>query len=809
MSADTESTRPGTRQGPRASPSQQPPSLTLSASRTPPERQPLLQRSSAAPTCAWCFLCLTGHQILFFLFVLFLMYLAGTGQIKAWCDSFLLMLNADVVCLGIFAFSTLFAGIVLAMVSIEKLCTQGCCGVTCYLLWLWITATLSWHLLLRMCVLHRLETTCLVSSMCPKIEDHKGHTIPDISGFTNGLLLAWSWLPTGLLLCVAGMLWRPWYCLAYVMPLAIIGKGPVLEMGWWQWREFLIGTVFWLCILLVSLASRSRSFANADVADRRFLLVVGVGLTFLFTALAFYSTTDPFIGFWLFLLRPWVELAHGAIQHKPPKLNVEEWLAAVLMLWGIVRLVYIAASVRLEQWSAQKRMEETLQEALAHPFRAELEQGFGLSQAENQGLVQTLDNMLNGAGTALVGGEGSGSLSEKQKALITARQQSLLLQAGGTAVLPGSLRLRIRREKLLEDTWLALFNRPVSELLAPRISILFEGESGFDVGGLTRDWFDSVGRALTEHVDDIKGSSLLTMAPDQTLIPRPVDCGEPSSLQAGSPQTAQEKFRPFMSLGRFMALAVFHQHPLPLSFSLILCKHLLRVPVGMEDVKQLDPEFYQGRVAQVLREGGPAALAAALGEPLTFVSAPTELRPYAEELKPGGEREVVTEETKTEYVQLLCEAHLCAGIRREIQCLLQGFWDVLPLEVMQHCEVGPRELSVLISGVAELDPDDWRQHSDASNSEVITWFWEIVREINPEQRCMLLHFATGSSRLPPGGFVELKPSFTVSVSDTGSTEHLPQAHTCVNQIVLPRYAEKPQLKSKLLQALSTEDFGLV
>jgi len=169
----------------------------------------------------------------------------------------------------------------------------------------------------------------------------------------------------------------------------------------------------------------------------------------------------------------------------------------------------------------------------------------------------------------------------------------------------------------------------------------------------------------------------------------------------------------------------------------------------------------------------------------------------------------VTEETKTEYVQLLCEAHLCGGIRREIQCLLQGFWDVLPLEVMQQCEVSPRELSVLISGVAELDPDEWRRHSDSGSSDVLTWFWEIAHELDPEQRCMLLHFATGSSRLPPGGFVDLKPAFTVSVSDTGSVEHLPHAHTCVNQIVLPRYTERAQLKSKLLQALSTEDFGLV
>mmetsp|Transcript_107097 Transcript_107097/g.298274 ORF Transcript_107097/g.298274 Transcript_107097/m.298274 type:complete len:684 (-) Transcript_107097:106-2157(-) len=681
----------------------------------------------------------------------------------------------------------------------------GCCGGTCYLLSLWLTSSLCWYSLLWMCTLHRLATTCLLDTVCPKVEDRHGKELPDLSSFI-GVVLSWSWSPTGLGICMLGMLWRPWHFAAYVLPMAVLGKGPVLEMAWWQWREALVGTVFWLCTLLVVLASRSRSFANADEADRRFLLVVGAGISFVCTSLAFYATTDPLVGFWLFLLRPWLHVVLGIVRMRPPHLKVEESLAILLMLWGFMRVLYIAASVRLEQWNARLHMEETLQEALAHPFRAELEQGFGLAQqAEGSGgsLARTLSGMLHGAAPTTE--SASSTLSEKQKALIAARQQSLLFQAGSHAVLPGQLRLRIRRETLLEDTWAALFGRPVSQLLAPRISILFDGESGSDFGGLTRDWFDSVGRALAERADDVRGSSLLAMAPDQTLIPRPVALGEDGSVQAEQ----QEKFRAFMSLGRFMALAVFHEHPLPLSFSLILCKHLLRVPVGMEDVRQLDPEFYQGRVAQVLREGGLAEVAAAVGEPLTFVSAPTEFRPFAEELKPGGENEVVSEETKTEYVQLLCESHLCGGIRREIQCLLKGFWDVLPLEVMQQCEVGPRELSVMISGVAALDPEDWRQHSDGGTTEVHSWFWDIVSELDPEQRCMLLHFATGSSRLPPGGFTDLKPAFTVSVSDGGSPDHLPHAHTCVNQIVLPRYAERARLKAKLLQALSTEDFGLV
>jgi hypothetical protein len=507
--------------------------------------------------------------------------------------------------------------------------------------------------------------------------------------------------------------------------------------------------------------------------------------------MAFWLTAAPVMYFWSFLAHPWIALGKAIGDGKGPVLGCEEWLALCLMFWGLGRMLFIMASARFEQWSARARMEEALHEALEHPFRAELEQGFAgtAPSAASDPIPEPADPEAN-----------KGKIGEMHEALIKARKQTLLDQFSSSAVLPSSMRLRVHRDKLLEDSLATLLEKPVSELLAPRVNVLFEGEPGFDVGGLTRDWFDSVGRALADGANDAKGSSLLVVAPDQTLIPRPnVDAGEKSEPEL------QGRFRHFMSLGRFMALAVFHEHPLPLSFALVLCKYLLRVPVGMEDVKQLDPAFHSGRVEQVLRPGGPERMSVVLGEPLTFVSSATDLRA----LRPGGETQVVTEDNKTEYVQLLCEDYLCGGIRREIQCLLHGFWDVLPLEVLQRCSLGPRELSLMLSGFASLDPDEWRKHSTAGESKVHNWFWDVVRELDSEQRCLLLHFTTGSSRLPPGGFAQLKPIFTVLVCDSGSSQHLPHAHTCANQITLPRYENCEQLRAKLLLALSTRDFGLV
>jgi len=755
----------------------------------------------SAPLCARCLLFLSGSQLLGLLVQLFFIHLLLEGSMQAWIKSLGTVLTADVLCVGLFNISA-FIFTTSLVLFMQEFKVDDFWAILRRLLWLLFPATLAWHAMVRICAFHGLRALCLAPEVCPR---NKG--APDLSGLLQGFVLLWTWVPTGFLLVVAGAMWRPWYFLTCGVPLALFRKGPFVAWdAWWQWREALVGSVCWLCVGLVALAARSRAFAIASEGDRRFMLAVGAAISLFCTSLVFYLTTEPIVSFWLFLLRPWVVLGRAAVRSEAPGLSVEEWVACVVMLWAWGRGLYIATSARLEQWNARKRMEETLRLALAHPFRAELEQGFGR-------LRRSVSGDLGDGGDAAVARAAwvdkeeplAGSLSSKRKALINDRRQWLLNKSAGAASLPGHLSLTVRRERLLEETWSVLFDRLVSELLAPRISVTFEGEKGFDAGGLTRDWFDSVGRALAEHANEMRGTGLLTTAPDQTLLPRPVgqDHGD-------VPTEEQEKYRELLSLGRFMALAVFHEHPLPLSFSLILCKHLLCVPVGMDDVRQLDPEFYRGRVEQVLKDGGLDETVAALGEPLTFVSAPTELRQAPEDLKPGGASIAVTESNKTEYVQLLCEDHLCGGIRREIQCLLQGFWDVLPLEAMRRCQVGPRELSVLISGVADLDPDEWRQHSNnRGGSQVHDWFWEFVRELNLEERCMLLHFATGSSRLPPGGFAELQPSFTVAVSDSGSSSHLPHAHTCVNQIVLPRYISQEQMRKKLLQAISTEEFDFV
>jgi len=648
-----------------------------------------------------------------------------------------------------------------------------------------------------------LPLMCMLRVFC-KFKEKGGSSVPHIP-----LLHSLAWFPLGFFVTVAEMLWRPWYFFAYMLPMSVMGRMHLETVPWWQLREIIVGTVFWCGVIMVVYFANSQQVLRRDPADRRFLLLVTLAFALFCTLMVYYLTVPPLVAFWKFLAQIFVLLFQGAFSLTRPALSVEECLAAVALGWYIARSLYIGTRGRLEQWSARQRMEETLRDALAHPYRAELEQGFGLihghghGHAEHSsalGLAATLRSFSRNSQDRTKG------LAEKQKKLNHTRKKLLLRSAGGRAVLPSQLHLTVNRDRILEDTVAALFDRPVSELLAPKVTVKFEGEQGLDAGGLTREWFDAVGRALSDGAADPKGDSLLTLAPDQTLIPRRIGC------ESGDvPLEQQERFRALLALGRIMALAVFHEQPLPISFSPILCKHLLRVPVGMGDVRQLDPEFYNLRVARVLKPHGVDEITVALGEPLTFLSAASETCLEPQELKPGGAQVAVTDENKTEYVQLLCEAYLCGGIRREIQCLLQGFWEVLPPEVLEPSELRPRELSMLLSGVMILDATEWRKSSSVPEVEtqVHRWFWEVVQEFDMEQRSKLLHFVTGSSRLPFGGFADLRPPFSVWVTHSGTPEHLPHAHTCTNQIVLHQYRSREELKAKLLPALLIEEFGFI
>lgn len=107
-----------------------------------------------------------------------------------------------------------------------------------------------------------------------------------------------------------------------------------------------------------------------------------------------------------------------------------------------------------------------------------------------------------------------------------------------------------------------------------------------------------------------------------------------------------------------------------------------------------------------------------------------------------------------------------------------------------------QELELLISGLPDIDVDDWKGHTEYHNysasSAQIQWFWRAVRSFDKEERAKLLQFVTGTSKVPLNGFAQLEgmngfSRFNIH-RDYGNKDRLPSSHTCFNResILCPR-----------------------
>lgn len=118
---------------------------------------------------------------------------------------------------------------------------------------------------------------------------------------------------------------------------------------------------------------------------------------------------------------------------------------------------------------------------------------------------------------------------------------------------------------------------------------------------------------------------------------------------------------------------------------------------------------------------------------------------------------------------------------------ISGFHDIVPAELISI--FNEQELELLISGLPDIDVDDWKNnteyHNYSASSPQIQWLWRAVRSFDKEERAKLLQFVTGTSKVPLNGFKELEgmngfSRFNIH-RDYGNKDRLPSSHTCFNR----------------------------
>lgn len=119
------------------------------------------------------------------------------------------------------------------------------------------------------------------------------------------------------------------------------------------------------------------------------------------------------------------------------------------------------------------------------------------------------------------------------------------------------------------------------------------------------------------------------------------------------------------------------------------------------------------------------------------------------DLIPNGRNIAVTDENKQDYIRLLAHHRMTSAIRAQIDSFLDGFFDLVPVELISI--FSPTELELLICGLPDIDVDDLRVNTDyqqfRENDESIEWFWNVLRSFSREEKALFLQFVTGTSKV--------------------------------------------------------------
>jgi E3 ubiquitin-protein ligase NEDD4 len=152
------------------------------------------------------------------------------------------------------------------------------------------------------------------------------------------------------------------------------------------------------------------------------------------------------------------------------------------------------------------------------------------------------------------------------------------------------------------------------------------------------------------------------------------------------------------------------------------------------------------------------------------------------DLIPRGRDIPVTNENKAQYIELVTEWKIMKRVEEQFNAFMSGFNELIPADLVNVFD--ERELELLIGGIADIDVDDWKKHTDyrgyTESDEVIKFFWQTIKSWDGEQKSRLLQFATGTSRIPVNGFKDLQGSdgprrFTIEKA--GDVGNLPKSHT--------------------------------
>ncbi|EAY17457.1 ubiquitin ligase, putative [Trichomonas vaginalis G3] len=351
-----------------------------------------------------------------------------------------------------------------------------------------------------------------------------------------------------------------------------------------------------------------------------------------------------------------------------------------------------------------------------------------------------------------------------------------------------NLDIRVRRDKILEDAFMQLRNSRSLPFELP-IKIHFEGETGKDDGGLSREFFGLISQQMIDP-----SFSMFTVVNGSYHWFNIMFKGDPGY---------------FKFVGTIVGLAAVNSYNLNVQFPSLLFKKLVGKKLILDDLAEIDPAFVQ----QVKTFDGDWA-EWGLSFEVSVQDIDGTLKSI--ELKKGGSDIALTNDNYKEYIQLYMEYYMITSIEIPYQYFERGFKEVVENnDKMKASEtlkcLSYDELQELVCGSQKFDWSEFKRNVKYSGqytptSKTIQMFWKIFEEFDEKQKRNLLTFITSLTVAPVGGLKNVP----ITIEYSGEVAKFPSSHTCNLLFVLPDYKDEQKLRDNLLICLqNTEGFGAI
>ena len=349
----------------------------------------------------------------------------------------------------------------------------------------------------------------------------------------------------------------------------------------------------------------------------------------------------------------------------------------------------------------------------------------------------------------------------------------------------GQVRIQLNRDDLLNDTLKQAENVDFYK----DWTVKYNSEEGIDAGGLLRDFFTNIFQIL-------EGDQLQLFITSEN--------NEFSYILNPFLFHNDENFKYCRLIGILLGKAIMQNITINICFNKLIYKMILCEKIQFEDLIFIDNQLYKSlnNLKENLNFDNNILKDLEMNYAIEMRDVNNHLHSF--ELIKNGRN--INVENLDDFIQKRIQ--FLTGIYEPfIKEIRSTFYKYMPIDRIK-C-LNSDELELLLNGRPFIDCDEWKSFTEYKepyneNHIVIKWFWEILSGLTQKELSNFLLFATGSSRVPLGGFMELEGNdgiinrFTIYYLPYNyRVKNFIKSHTCFNRIELPCFTNKKDLEDAI------------